>query len=242
MLEKQQIKFFEENGYLVFENLLSEKEVVYYRDLYEKFLSGEIDVGGNRSDLSGIDSGGLAEKITQIMRPSKIVKSLTRTILYKKVNQIAQELLGKDMKVDFDMLIDKAPYTNVITPWHQDEAYWINMPDKRAVSCWIALDNVKKANGCMWFEPKSHLKNIKKHKQVHKKGALQCEGSELDALAVELMAGSCTFHHGRTLHYSRGNSTDLRRRAFIINLRPKTMITFERERGFDHLGEKKIST
>lgn len=33
-------------------------------------------------------------------------------------------------------------------------------------------------------------------------------------------AGSCTFHHGNTLHYTRGNSTDTQRRAFIINCRP----------------------
>ncbi len=71
------------------------------------------------------------------------------------------------MAFDFDMLIHKAPHTNTAVPWHQDQAYWPNAPDKRAVSCWVrmcvprvctevmclqvALDNATVDNGCMWF-------------------------------------------------------------------------------------------
>lgn len=49
-----------------------------------------------------------------------------------------------------------------------------------------------------------------------------------------LKSGSCTFHTGRTLHYSRGNSTDGYRRAYITNYRPDTMIRWERKRNFSH--------
>lgn len=35
------------------------------------------------------------------------------------------------------VMIYKAPHTNVETCWHQDVAYWLDMPDKRAVSCWV---------------------------------------------------------------------------------------------------------
>ncbi len=61
-----------------------------------------------------------------------------------------------------------------------------------------------------------------------------------EGTAVEIKAGSCIWHHGATLHYSRGNSTALRRRAFITNFRPKAMIDYERERGFDHTGEREV--
>jgi len=102
------------------------------------------------------------------------------------------------MAIDFDVLIDKVPHTNAPMPWwDHDEAYWIDMLDKRAVSCWIALDPAVKANGC-------------------------------------------TFHHGRTIHYSRGNVTADHRRAFLVNFRPAAMIAFEREQGFDHLGKRDV--
>jgi ectoine hydroxylase-related dioxygenase (phytanoyl-CoA dioxygenase family) len=68
-----------------------------------------------------------------------------------------------------------------------------------------------------------------------------CDASESEAVAAEIKPGSCIFHHGGTLHYSRGNSTADRRRAFITNFRPAAMIRYEREHGFDHTGDRKVN-
>lgn len=239
ILKKMEQKaFFEEYGYLSFDNVLSLRELEKYRQLYEDFLNGTIDTENHRSDLSG--KGKEKEQITQIMRPSLLMEGLQEMSLHQKTIKIAQDLLGEDMALDFDMLIDKAPFTNTLTPWHQDEAYWINMPDKRAVSCWVALDDAFKENGCMWYIPGSHKLPLRPHWQTGKGGALACDAKEVEATAVALKAGSCTFHHGRTIHYSRGNSTKKRRRAFILNFRPVEMIEFERKRGYDHLGKRSL--
>lgn len=237
-ISEQQLAFFENQGYLAMENLLSPDEVAYLRKIYDDFLSGAIDSAGQRSDLSGLGTG--RELITQIMRPSLLLKELENSTLHQRAKAIARQLLGEDMDVDFDMLIDKAPFTDTPTPWHQDEAYWIDMPDKRAVSCWVALDAATLGNGCMWFVPGSNLAPLRPHEQTGKGGALQCEATEAEAVAVPLQPGSCTFHHGRTVHYSRGNSTASHRRAFIVNFRPTAMIAFERERGYDHLGNREV--
>ncbi len=238
MISVEQQQFFEKEGYLMVNNLLSKEEVSYYSDLYNSFLNNTIDASKYRSDLSGSDNLS-QEKITQIMVPSKLVPELLEKPIHKRVNQIAKQLLGEDIELDFDMLIDKAPYTNTITPWHQDAAYWINMPDKRAVSCWMAIDKATLNNGCMWYTPKSHLKPTLKHEQTGNKGALKCEGREENSVFAELEPGSCVFHHGNTLHYSRGNSTNAHRRAFITNFRPEEMIALERSQGYDHTGERK---
>ncbi len=237
-LSKAQKSFFNEEGYLVIENLLSRKEIMYYSALYTSFLNNDIDASRYRSDLSG--SNGTQEKITQIMVPSTMVPELLTKPFHKKSLQIAKELMGDDIELDFDMLINKAPNTNTITPWHQDAAYWINMPDKRAASCWLAIDPAYKENGCMWYTPKSHLSPLLPHTQTGNKGALQCEGNEENAVFIPLEPGSCVFHQGGTLHYSRGNSTDDNRRAMITNFRPKSMIALERSQGVDHTGERKI--
>jgi len=243
---KPQIDFFNQNGYLLVENLLSEKEVEEYRSIYEDFLSNKINTGHYRADLAGQpeDQGNktAVERITQIMVPSRLMPNLVYKPLHQKTLAVAQLLLGNDLELDFDMLIDKAPYTNAPTPWHQDCAYWITMPDTRAVSCWVALDEARKENGCMWYIPKSHLLPIRPHVPSAKGGgALMCEATEEEAVALEIQPGSCVFHHGATLHYSRGNSTDKRRRAFITNFRPGSMIRFEREQGFDHTGDRKVN-
>ena len=93
----------------------------------------------------------------------------------------------------------------------------------------------------MWFIPRSHQEGqLRAHHQTGKGGALVCEASEAEGLPIEIKAGSCTFHAGRTLHYARGNSTDQRRRAFITNFRPKAMVDFSRAKGFDHLGKRTV--
>jgi phytanoyl-CoA hydroxylase len=241
ILTDDQKQFFKEQGYLVIRELLSRDEINYYSKIYDAFLDNSINSEEFRSDLSGstVKSG---EKITQIMVPSRLYPELLDKPLHVKTLQISRELLGDDMDLDFDMLINKAPYTSAETPWHQDAAYWIDMPDTRAVSCWVAIDRAFLDNGCMWYTPKSHLGEILPHTQVGNKGALKCEGSEKDSRYVELDPGSCVLHHGRTLHYSRGNSTDLNRRAFITNFRPASMITFERDRGYDHTGKRQVKS
>ena len=52
-----------------------------------------------------------------------------------------------------------------------------------------------------------------------------------------VLAGGCTAHTGRTLHYTGGNYTKQARRAYIINCRPQAMVQFERDNNYDH-GEK----
>lgn len=239
-LTQEQKEFFKQNGYLTILDLLNESELVYYHQLYNDFLDGKLETDGLRSDLSGLSNENEQEKIVQIMRPSLIVNEVLEKALHQRSLSIAQQLFGVDMQIDFDMLIAKSPHTQTPTPWHQDEAYWLDMPDKRAVSCWFALDNSTVENGCMWYVPGSHQLPLRKHTQTGNKGALSCHCSEAEGRAVELKAGSCTFHHGRTLHYARGNNTSTNRRAFIVNFRPAKMIHFERERGYDHLGERKV--
>ena len=231
---------FLKNGFVKLERLIPNNEVGKLRKIYDGLLGNQELTKGLRSDLGGNDMlNSEVEKITQIMRPSMVEPLLSQNIAYTLALDHVRDMLGNDMELDFDMMINKAPRTNTITPWHQDAAYWIKMPDKRSVSCWIALDDVFEENGCMWFIPKDD-DVIKPHKYFSAGGALHCETNTDNAHCVPLKAGGCTFHDGFTLHYSKGNTTDSQRRALILNFRPKKMIELEREQGVDHTGKRKV--
>ncbi len=227
---------FDQNGFVAIEDFISSVEVNEYLSLYDDFLTGKINTGANRSDLgAGLGNSVRVENITQIMWPSDFVPDILNKSYHAKALGLAKELLGEDAEMDFDMLIDKAPMTNTITPWHQDAAYWLDMPDKRAVSIWLALDDATPDNGCMWYIPGSHKLPLRSHRFAGKEGgALMCDGDESEGTAVPLTSGSCVLHQGATLHYSRGNQTTFHRRAWILNFRPKSMIDYERAKGFDH--------
>lgn len=229
---------FLSQGFIKLKNLIRSKDVKEIKVSYDALLADHIRTAHLRSDLGG--SGKLGEeKITQLMRPSSLLPELKSSEAYQKATFQAQFLLGEDMVLDFDMLINKMPHTNTPTPWHQDAAYWIDLPDKRAVSCWIALDKAIEENGCMWFVPRKD-ENIRPHKSITEGGALSCEAPKQEAKCIPLQPGECTFHDGFTLHFSKGNTTAQNRRALILNFRPKTMVALERSKGIDHTGKRKV--
>ena len=76
------------------------------------------------------------------------------------------------------------------------------MPDKRAMSFWVALDDTFIDNGCMWFVPESHIKPLRIHKKYRPdKHIMTCEADESEGVPVPLHKGELTGHGGRTLHY-----------------------------------------
>lgn len=230
---------FLRHGFVKQDRLIPFSEVEKLRLVYDQILSDRTLTKGLRSDLGGGAFGAMVERITQVMCPSRIKPELLTSNTYQLVIRKVRGLLGEDMALDFDMLINKAPNTDTITPWHQDAAYWIKMPDKRAVSCWIALDDVYEENGCMWFIPKAD-DSVKPHSHYTEGGALYCETDVSKAVSVPLKPGGCTFHDGFTLHFSKGNITNSHRRALILNFRPEKMIEFERRQGVDHTGAREV--
>lgn len=111
-----------------------------YQEVYTRFLSGDIDSSRHRHDLGSHNEPQQTstENVVQVMWPSDYVEHLAQGPLHQRTAGMAAWLLeGDDIEFDFDMLIAKAPHTNTDIPWHQDEAYWLDLPDKRAVSCWV---------------------------------------------------------------------------------------------------------
>ena len=229
---------FLKKGFVKSSTFIDEEEVKLIKRIYNQILTDLESTSHLRSDLSGEGCGG-EEKITQIMCPSSIFKSLKKSKTYKKALFQAKRLLGEDMSMDFDMLINKRPLTNTPTPLHQDAAYWIKMPDKRAVSCWIAIDPAVEENGCMWFIPREKFE-LEPHLAAIPGAALSCDLTTENAVCVPLESGGATFHDGFTPHFSKGNTTTSHRRALILNFRPKAMIAFERSKGIDHQGKRKV--
>nr|XP_039261737.1 probable alpha-ketoglutarate-dependent hypophosphite dioxygenase [Styela clava] len=228
---------FEEEGYMRIKDILNNEELETYRNVYDQLLSGEIDAATHRHDLGNhLDQKVKnTENICQIMWPSLFVENLLQGPYHRRAIKCAQVIFGEDMEFDFDMMISKAPHTDTIMPWHQDESYWPNLPDKRAISFWLSLDNATEDNGCMQFVPGSHKKPLRSHQPVQLgHHSLSCDANENEFVAVPIPPGSCTLHHGRTIHYTRGNSTSHPRRAMTVVVRPREMVKLERESGFDH--------
>lgn len=231
----------ENDGWAVLEDVVPQDEGLgIYQKAVSQMHSGEINTSSWRHDLgSHKDQKDGVENTAQIMWPQDRLPGLGDGPFHERCALFAEYLYGDDMAFDFDMLIYKDPKTYTETPWHQDAAYWPEgMTDTRAITFWMALDDVYVDNGCMWFVSQTHLeKELRKHRPVTPTShILMTDDVSKDEKkhAVPLIKGSAVFWSGRTLHFAGGNKTDTLRRTYIANYRPQSMVDFERNQGFDH--------
>jgi len=157
------------------------------------------------------------ESITQLMWASDLDPRLAALPLRQRLLALARAVMDDPtVDVDFDMVVNKAPHSNAATPWHQDEAYWPALEDKRALTLWISLDHATLNSGCLFYGARTHLEAVPRpHARDDMGGPLCCEGKEAECTFLELPPGSAGAHAARTLHGSRGNKTGDQRRAYV---------------------------
>jgi phytanoyl-CoA hydroxylase len=212
----EQIAFFRENGYVRFDNVLSDEEIEIVREGMRKALE---EKKGFHRDLAG--NQGDKALILQMLNLWENHPEIREYVFGQRIAKIASQLTGSDeLHLYHDQALVKEPGPSAPSPWHQDQPYW---PSKEPgmISCWMALDDVTIDRGCMQFIPGSH------HWGEFPPMSFAGDGPKIDELLserqkaawkpvpVELKAGSCTFHHGLTFHYTNANTTNHVRRALV---------------------------
>ena len=136
----------------------------------------------------------------------------------------ASQLLEGPVRFWHDQLFCKPAQHGGVVAWHQDYSYWTRTQPMAHLTCWIALDDSTRANGCVHYVPGSHrwdllpitglAGDMKAIRQV-----LSDEQWEMfnQPVAAELKRGECVFHHPLMIHGSFENRTDQPRRATVIN-------------------------
>lgn len=221
-LTAEQIQFYNDNGYLVIDQISTPEELAGLREIYDRLFAEKAGrEKGNQFDLAGDDEEGAVAKLPQILGPSNFAPEMKETLAWANAGAIARALLGTEDIGQGDHAILKPAGYGAPTPWHQDEAYWDPGYNHFGLSIWMPLQDVDASSGCMHFVPGSHLAEVVEHQpignnpKVH--GLETVEAIDMDrAVAVPLAAGGCTIHGGRTLHYAPGNTSPIDRRAWIM--------------------------
>jgi ectoine hydroxylase-related dioxygenase (phytanoyl-CoA dioxygenase family) len=214
----EKVKFFQKNGYVAFHDVLDERELEVLRAGMKKARD---ERKGAVRDLAGKDNEDGNDRILQMINLWEQYPEVEAYIKGGRIAKMAQRLTGSSsIRLYHDQALVKEPGPSAPSPWHQDQPYW---PSKEPgmLSCWMALDDVTVERGCMQFIPGSHRwgefppisfegegPELKDHISEEQK-------KKWDPQPVELEAGSCTFHHGLTFHYTNANTTDHVRRALV---------------------------
>ena len=214
----EQVAFFRRHGYLVIDRITTDLEVARLRAIFD-----ELFAPSSRSYFDVMRPAGAEGPplFPQTIMPELHHAELRDTTYVRNGRRIAAKLLDipEAETTYWGHMLDKPPRHSYEAPWHQDEAYWDTSLSYHAVGAWMPLDDTDIDNGCLWFLPGSHLGPLLPHRHLH--GDESIHGLELvdpidtfDAVPVPLRAGGASFHHPRTLHHSRPNRTDRRRRAY----------------------------
>lgn len=220
-LSTEDVRMFEEHGYLPIERITTEDEIAWLGRIYDElFQEKQGGTPGGYFDLSRpYDSEGPNQQ-PQLLLPEKVFPALLETCFQRNGRRIAARLLGEDpdrLHVGGHMILKPARHGSEL-PWHQDEAYWDPGLAYEAVGVWMPLDEATLESGCLQFIPGSHRADVLPHHHVGGDPTVHAlEADEVDpdtAVAVPIAAGGAVVHHCRTLHYSGPNRSGNVRRAY----------------------------
>ncbi|MCC6917888.1 MAG: phytanoyl-CoA dioxygenase family protein [Alphaproteobacteria bacterium] len=212
-----EIRFFNENGYLVVERITTDAEIAWMREIFEHIFSpDEAAKDGAPIDRSG--TGGAA-RLTQAFFPEIKFPELLETAFRRNAKRYTAALLGVDESriSSWGHMILKQPGGRA-AEWHQDHAYWQPEFDYCALGCWLPMHDISKEMGAMQFIPGSHRRGLlhHRHQDLPEHNVLRVADAfdEAEAVVCPLKMGGATFHHSETLHYTAPNTTDRPRLAF----------------------------
>jgi ectoine hydroxylase-related dioxygenase (phytanoyl-CoA dioxygenase family) len=223
-LTSDQVDFFHQNGYCAAIPLLNEHQVAQLRaelaDLTDPSYPGNQLFHEYHSNESKNPDTVLFHALGAWR-----IKPGFHDILWNPAFVIpASQLLGGGVRFWHDQLFYKPAQHGGVVAWHQDYSYWTRTQPMQHLTCWIALDDSTRENGCLQYVPGSHrwpllpvtglAGNMDEIRTVLSPEQLR----EFRPVAIELKAGEATFHHPLMVHGSYENRTDRPRRATVINV------------------------
>jgi hypothetical protein len=235
---------FERDGWIRLPNFLHESELRAIESTYMALLRREIPVlGRDYCDMSGDYSRPIEDfGILNVMLPRRYHPALEDNVYERRASDVARQLCGDDMVLDYDQLVAKPPHKDeAVFHWHQDLGYWPITEDTRTASFWLALDDTRMDNGCLRFVRGSHRESeLRPHLPLHEdRGKSHTLVATVDEArepldVAELRRGDVTVHHERAIHGSGGNSSDRWRRGYVVAFRSRATVAAERAIGFTH--------
>ena len=240
VLSKEQIDFFQENGYIAGIKILDEQQV----DLLNEELVQLHSVTGEEKELFYHYESNESEDPNKVLFHAigawRVTPGFHDLIWSPAYRMAAYQLLGRSCRLFHDQLFCKPARHGGVVAWHQDFSYWTFTKPMHHLTCWIGLDDANIENGCMYYVPGSHkwgllpitgltgnMDSVTQILSEDQKAAFD------NKIANELPKGYASFHHPLMMHGSYANHSERSRRAVVINAMAST--TLGNTEGYDRL-------
>ncbi|SNS22229.1 phytanoyl-CoA dioxygenase family protein [Antarctobacter heliothermus] len=219
MLSHEQREFYETNGYLKVEQVVTPLELAELQAVTDGLIDESRQVTQS-NEVYDLDRGhGPQEpRLTRIKLPHKRHAIYDRILKQSKVTEVLTDLLGPDTFLNTSKLNTKAPGGGAAVEWHQDWAFYPATNDS-LLAFGLMLRDVTPDNGPLLVIPGSHKGPVLSHHA----GGVFCGAVNPDdpqferdkAVTLTGRAGDMTVHHVRILHGSAPNVSDRARQILF---------------------------
>ncbi len=224
-LSEEQIAFFHENGYLAGVRLLNEEQIDCLRTELNEFFQEDHDGEEFWYEYHRNESTEADQVLFHALGAWRLRPGFHDVLWNAPFLVAASQLLGGAVRFWHDQLFCKPAHHGGVVAWHQDYSYWTRTTPMEHLTCWIGLDDSHTENGCLNYVPGSHRWQLLPTTELA--GAMDGLEKVLTdqqmkefsgTVAVELLAGECSFHHPLMVHGSYANKTPFPRRAVVLNV------------------------
>jgi ectoine hydroxylase-related dioxygenase (phytanoyl-CoA dioxygenase family) len=220
MLTDEQIKNYNEKGYIIVENAIPPEKLKELQKVTNSFVEKSRLINENNEifDISD-DHSESNPKLRRLKNPHQIHNSYESITKDNCILDLVSQLIGNNLRRDHTKLNFKAAHGGEAIEWHQDWAFYPHTNDD-ILEVGIFLDDCNEDNGPLMAVPGSHLGPLDDHHHNgYFIGAVDPKKSHYDISKAETFlakAGAISLHHVRSLHGSKKNNSDKSRRMFFV--------------------------
>lgn len=252
LLTLEQRISYEENGFVLIKNLVSEEDIDSFRREFERICRREVQIPGLvvMRDVSISKSEFVQDqKAVSKLQDFQEDPELFRYCALPQILKFVECFTGPNIMAMHTMLINKPPDAGKKTsrhPMHQDLHYFPFRPVDRIVCAWTAMERVNRQNGCLVVLPGTHTGTLKEHDYPEWEGGVNKMyhgvrdfDPQHPRVHLEMEKGDTVFFHPLLIHGSGTNQTQGFRKAischyasadcYYINVKGTTQENIENE-------------
>ena len=219
----EQVRSYQDNGFLVIENFLDAEETAHWSRTTDEAVAQRLASTSSGLNNQGNPDDYYAQVFTQCLKLADSHAGMRSLMLDPRLGRVAATLAGVDgIRIWHDQALFKPPFGNP-TGWHLDNPYW-SFTSRDSLSIWVALDDVTRDNGCLYYVPGTHKTATWQNTGIGKNQGdlfkVYPQWREIGTVGGPCPAGSAVFHNGLCAHGAGANMTNKPRRAMTCAYMP----------------------
>ena len=224
-LSAERVEFFHVHGYLSGVGILSDEQVEALRQDLAGLMAASAEDRELFYEYHSNESTDLEHVLFHALGAWRIAQGFHDLLWHPAVIVPAAQLLDGPVRFWHDQLFCKPARHGGVVAWHQDYSYWTRTEPLAHLTCWIALDDSTRENGCLHYIDGSHrwpdlpITGLAGDMDAINAVLSEEQRHEFQSpVAIELKRGEASFHHPRMVHGSFANHSAYPRRATVVNV------------------------